>query len=177
MWINIELPGSNLYDIVSEKEVAVEDAKFICQLELSNMVNVDEFVDVTVVIDEGNVYVDQNSYSTTGKNGYGFTFGYPYQTNLKVGIIPNDYGIFAIWFNNFPNPYHGCKGNNCDEGRGYWYDIFYNFDEESQEYKNADFVDYVFSFNDENYVPLELDETPFLEYCVYPESIFFFKVQ
>lgn len=177
LWITIQMPGSTLYDIVSEKSVSVGEAKYICQLELRNMVNVDDIVDATFVIEEGSVYVDQNSYSTTGKNGYGFTFGYPNHTNLKIGIVPNEFGIFAVWFNNFPNPYHGCKGNNCDQGRGYWYDVFYNKNRESQQFEKSDFVDYQFLFNGKKYIPLELDKTHFLEYCIYPESIFFFKVQ
>lgn len=177
LWITIELPENTVHDLVTDNLVRVAEAQYICQLELVNIANEDEVVDATFVVKDGMFYEDHSVSSTTSKNGYGFSFGYPEKEKLTLGLVPNKIGDYAIWFNNFPNPFHGCKGNSCDQGRGYWYDIYHQWDSESQAFEKSDFVDYVFALNENEWNALELDKDPYLQYSIYPESIYFFKVK
>lgn len=177
IWITIELPEQEMHDLVTEKDVAIKEARYVCQLELQNVDNIDEVVDATFIVEQGAFYEDHSVSSKTTKNGYGFSFGYPENENLNIGVILNQSGKYALWFNNFPNPFHGCKGNSCDQGRGYWFDIYYRWNTENDEFEKSDFVDYIFSTKHDELNAMDLDKDAYLEYCIYPESIYFFNVK
>lgn len=179
IWITINASSLKLKDAVSGKDFTINNAQFITQLEMYDMYENSKVVDMEYILKSGETYYDQSNFTESGKNSYGFKFGYPEPTILKIGFLFKEPGYYAIWFNNFPNPYHGCSGNSCDIGKGFWYDIFWNWNDTKKAFDNEDFTDYCFTINSDTYDQTKFTDiaTPFLEYCVYKESIVFMKVR
>lgn len=164
VWISINYNFSEtLFDMVSAKEQIISDAKFFCAIQIEDQIEPDRTVNFTYVLKEGTL-------SEREGNALGITFGHPETVaNLKLGIVLEDAGRYAIWFNNTPNPISNCK-TDCSGDLSYFYDVYYNYRTSTMTYATKDFVDYKFSSSQN----LEGDSKiePYLEYAIYKESIF-----
>jgi len=180
IWISVDASGLTFNDQITEKAFQLDTATFISQIRLYDRVDFENVVPVNLILKSGEIHVEQ--IERVKDNTYSFIFSGNHAYLLRIGLLFDQPGSYAIGFNNFPNPYLSCNGPDCDKGQGIWFDVYHSWDEQQKTFLKQDFADYVFSINNPDYLAPALDagnsdDKVILDNCIYPEAVFFVKIK
>ena len=172
IWIEQTVSNNLFTDKISQKGVVLplNESKFICQLRLTDLLE-NKPVDYKLVIQKGKEI-------SNNEGVFALSFGYPdLIPALKVGIVFNEIGKYALSFDNYPNPtieqpvYDYCNTTECN---GYFYDLYFGVTNNDSDFSYKALVEYRFNMNE---MVLNYNADAFMEKAIYNDAILFITVR